>query len=288
MAYVEDPLKFIIYAPPGHGKTVLLGSCTDDERTWPCLFADFEAGLKSIKSKVRRLVLPGKNRSNPKGYPVLGTVDPIPGYVDVVQIKVWEDFETLAEYVGNVEDHPYKTVIFDSLSEMNYLNMNQVLDEATKIDLKHDGDILEQRDYLRSSNQMRKMIRFFRDLDMHIVFSAAAQQIDNPQTKCKMWFPKLTGGLALEVPGLIDVMGYLGVLDDGCRFLQVSPTPRFMAKDRTEGGLLSPGIMNPTMESILNLADGLAYLDEDGNAIAYDIEPEPETEPVKISKKKGK
>ena len=284
MAYVEDPLKFIVYAPPGQGKTVLLSSCSEDERTWPCVFADFEAGLKSVRSKVRRLVLPGK-RSNPKGYPVLGTVKPVPGKMDVVQIKEWEDFEVLAEYIGNVEAHPYKAILFDSLSEMNYLNMNQVLEGATKVDLKHDIDILEQRDYLRSSNQMRKMIRFFRDLDMHIIFSAAAQQMDNPQTKLKMWFPKLTGGLALEVPGLIDVMGYLGVLDDGSRFLQVQPTTKFIAKDRTEGGLLSPGIMNPTITSILDLAEGLATMDEDGNVL-YEEEEIPVPEPVKPNKSK--
>ena len=281
MSFIEDPLKLIVYAPPGQGKTVLLSSCVDDERTWPCIFADFEAGLKSVRSKVRRLVLPG-TRSNPNKYPVLGTVQPIPGKMDVIQIKEWKDFEKLADYIADIEKHPYKAVLFDSLSEMNYLNMNQVLEEVVQQDSKHDIDILEQRDYLRSSNQMRKMIRFFRDLDMHIIFSAAAQQVDNPQTKLKMWFPKLTGGLALEVPGLIDVMGYLGVLDDGSRFLQVSPTNKFMAKDRTEGGLLSPGIMNPTITNILDLAEGLAIMDEDGNVL-YE-----EEEVVPVIKNKSK
>ena len=255
--YIEEGLKMMIFSPPGHGKTCLLGSIADDERLSPAILLDFESGMMSIKSKVRRIVSP-KN-DNPNGLPVLGKCKPEKGKIDVITIKSVKDFNYVYEYLSDTKDHPYKTVALDSLTEINYLIMNETIAEASKTDLKHDKDIAEQRDYLRVYNIMRKLIRSFRDLEMNVVLSCLSQHLDDPKTKLKMIAPQLTGKLALEMPGLIDILGYLAIVDEkdsSYRYLVTQPSEKIMAKDRTEGGKLGQGIRNPTMQVLMNLIEG--------------------------------
>lgn len=261
--YVEDGIKMIVYSPPGHGKTTLLGSASNDERLAPVLFVDFESGLRSIKSKVRRVVLP--TDPNPAKLPVLGSVKPIKGKVDVVSIKTWEDFTTLYDIL--TDDHPYKTLAMDSLSELNYLCLGDVLDTAVIKNSTHDEDIPEIKDYLRSSNLMRKLIRYFRNLDMHVIFSSGAKQVEDPKTKLKIWAPALTGQLIFELPGLVDYVGYLAIgesVDGTFRYLMLEPDGKYMAKGRFDGGSPGPGIVNPTLPEFLDLVEGLSIINDDG------------------------
>lgn len=244
---VKDPIKFLVYAPPGHGKTTLLGTVVGDERISPMLLLEFEGGTRSIRSKVRKIEIAE-----------LGKIKPSVDVIDVVSIQDWDDFTTVYEFLSE-RDHDYLSIGLDSLSEMNYLNLTTALDTATKEDRKHDPDILEQRDYLRSSNQMKKLIRYFRDLPMHVFITASAQQSQDPRTKETKLGPSLTGKLAFEIPGLLEIVGYLAIveLDSGenQRWLFVQPTGRFEAKDRTEGGKLGEYVAEPTLSKIFDLIE---------------------------------
>ena len=243
--YVEDPIKALFYAPAGHGKTVLLGTAAGDPRLSPMLLLEFEGGTRSIRSKINPIPLGNLGKKKP-------SVDKI----DTVRIQVWEDFNFGYDYLSG--DHPYRSVGLDSLSEMNYLNMSETLVTALRSDRQHDPDIAEQRDYLRSYAQMRKLVRYFRDLPMHVFFTAGVQSIQDPRTKLPKSWPQLTGKLAFEIPGLVEILGYLAVVEDGeeiyrCLFTQ--PTERFEAKDRTEGGKLGSAIQDPTLPKILDLIE---------------------------------
>ena len=138
--YIEDPLKMIIYSPPGHGKTTFLGTAAGDDRVSPMLLLEFEAGTKAIQSKIRKLKLEE-----------LGVVPPDVNLIDVVSIKTWADFDAAYDFLANY-DHQYRSAALDSLSEMNYLNMAESLSQALREDKRHDPDIMEQRDYLRSAS----------------------------------------------------------------------------------------------------------------------------------------
>jgi len=249
---VADPLKLLVYAPSGHGKTYLIGTAAGDPRLCPMVLADFEGGTRSIRSKT--VLVPLEE---------LADFVPSTNKIVVVRIKRWEDFDTLYDVV-HAPDSPYKTVAIDSLSELNYLILSEVVAVAVKSDRGHDPDVPERQDYLRSSTQMRKLIRFFRDLDANTIFTASANEKENVQTKRMQAVPNLTGKLVYEVPGLVDIVAYLGVMDDAdengdpitVRSLLVQPTGRFMAKARDEEGRLGESVDSPTLPKIMDLLSG--------------------------------
>jgi len=245
---VEDPLKMIVYSPPGHGKTTLLGTAAGDPRLSPMLLIEFEGGTRSIRSKVKKISIDQLGKEKPK-------VD----VIHTVEIRTWGDFDLVYDFLLTA-DHPYRSIGLDSLSEMNYLNMQTVLLDAGIQDKNRDLDIPEQRDYLKSASQMRRLVRYFRDLPMHVFMTSGAQQGQDPRTKTSMMMMSLTGKLVFEIPGLFDVVGYLAMVDqeDGAteRWLFTQPTGRFDAKDRTEGGKLGEYIVNPTLPKILDLVEG--------------------------------
>jgi hypothetical protein len=243
---VDDMLKMLFYSPAGHGKTTLLGTAIGDPRLCPMLFVDFEAGTKSIKSKIKRIELDQ-----------LGKVKPAIDKAHAVRIKEWEDFNVVYNFLAN-EDHGYQSVAIDSLTEVNYLNLTTIVGKEVELG-DHDPDIAYQEDYLRSIAQMRKLIRFFRDLPLHVFFTAGAMESIDARTKKMQYRPGLTGKLSMELPGLVDTIGYLSVVEDDdetFRCLFVQPTEKFMAKDRSEGGILGDEIEEPTLPEILDILLG--------------------------------
>ncbi|MHA1302219.1 MAG: ATP-binding protein [Candidatus Heimdallarchaeaceae archaeon] len=250
---IQNPLKLIVFGPTGHGKTTLLASATKmkDQRLAPTLLLDFEAGVQSIESLVHKISL--EDLANKK-------VKPSVDRVDVVKIKSWSDFDIVYEYLATNEDNPYRSVALDSLSEMNYLNLTSIVETGVQTNPRHDPDIAYQDDYLKSAAQMRKLIRYFRDLPMHVFFSAAVKQMTDPRTKQTQYWPSLIGQLALEIPGLLTIVGYLAVVTEvkegqevQYRALFTQPTEGIIAKDRTEGGKLGGMVVEPTLPKILDL-----------------------------------
>jgi phage nucleotide-binding protein len=249
------PLKMLIHSPSGNGKTYFLGTAKGDPRLTPMLICDFEGGVRSIRSKVRLIALED-----------LGKIKPEPGGIDVVRIRDVADFNHVYEIIAG-DDHPYKTLAIDSLSELNYLNLTTAVDEAAKSDTRHDPDIPEIQDYNRNNIQMKKLIRFFRDLEMHTIFTSIAGEQQDARTKLMQYRPALTGKLVNEIPGLLDVVGYLAVIEDTdeegnaimYRALLMHPSERYMAKARVdeEAPIQLPEMYaNPTLPGLLDMLDG--------------------------------
>lgn len=230
----------LVYAPAKQGKTTLLGSAVGDERLTPMILADLEAGTASIRSKVRRVAIEELGK-------------PLKDRIDVVRITRWDDYDRLYRYL-EVNDHPYKAIALDSLTEVNYLSLSTVVEEAKAADPRHE-DLPEQRDYGKSSFQLRRLIRFFRDLPMHVFFTALdAIEIDPISRKEKI-VPNLIGKLSREVVGLVDVVGYLAIVEEGnevFRSLLVQPVGRYVAGQRCEDGRLGEAIDKPTLPEILD------------------------------------
>ena len=169
-----------------------------------------------------------------------------------LRIYSWSDFQSVLTILS--QKNPYKFVAIDSLSEINYLCLAAAVEFAVNRGKRHDPEVPEIADYMRNTVRIRKLVRYFRDLEAHVIFSA------NSTINNGVSMPSLTGKLSGDVMALVDVVGYLGVdLKPGQedepanRFLLVSPTPTYSAKDRSEGGKLGTGIVNPTMKIILDL-----------------------------------
>ena len=246
--------NILIHSPPGHGKTVLLGSGLGDERIMPMILLDLEAGVMSIESKITYVELDDLD-SLAEGELSLDTIY-------TVRIRSWEDFQVIYEWLV---DHAgrFKTIGLDSLSETNHLNLEAAVTYATTKNPKHNGTVPELQDYGRSLTMMRKLIRAFRDLPATTLFTTHCKEERDPRSQQMQTRPNLTGKLTNELPGMLDIMGYLAldaIVDDNgeeviSRVLVVAPTPTMMAKDRSEGGKLGKEIMNPTLPLIFDLLE---------------------------------
>ena len=92
-------LKLLCFAPPGHGKTHLLGTAQEDDRTYPMAFLDWESGSETLAG-----------------------LD-----IDVFPLRSWKDADEVLEYLEygdtvkingrKIDFSEYRSIGVDSVSE---------------------------------------------------------------------------------------------------------------------------------------------------------------------------
>lgn len=230
-----DYVKALIMGDPGSGKTTFLGTAQQDPRTNPMIILDFEGGTSSLRG-----------------------LD-----IDVIQIRSWEDYDDAYRYLSQ-GGHPYKSVAIDSGTETHVFALLNILDEEEKSRKARDQqiDALQQADYGRALIQMRRLLRAFRDLPMHVFITALTQDVTVPGLGT-VKKPAFAGRLTDEIPGLMNIVaGYSytpaksSARDDSPeqRVLYLKNHPRWMVKVRTPWGSTSvpDGLLNPTMTKLLD------------------------------------
>jgi phage nucleotide-binding protein len=233
---VIDWINALIYGEPGTGKTHLVGTADDDPRTSPVLIADVEGGVITIRHRQ--------------------DID----VVSVRSLKALEDlYNTLYKSIDpKTNTIHYKTVAIDSLTELADLDMRTIMREAygrnpTNIDI----DVPSPREWGKTRNHIRTIVRAFRDLPCHVIFTAHVGSMSDEGMPTK-YFPGFSGKLRTEVAGFMDIVGYLtakvqqvdgeGVI---VRSLQVAGTNRVVAKDRTSA--LGDVVVNPTIPKLWDM-----------------------------------
>ncbi len=240
-----DDVTMLVYGRPGTGKTTFAGTAIDDPRAVPVLFIDVEAGTMAIRSKVTSISVAQMTDAK---------FTPSTDRIDAVRVATWEDFQKLYDLLF---DHPewYRTVVLDSLTEVNYFALTDITDRAAR-EKGRNPDKAELQDYMESAGRMRRLIRGFRDLPGHTVFIAGVQDKENPKLRRDQLQPALTGKLVYEIPGLVSIVGFLEVeLDENdqpIRVLYTAPCDAWIAKDRSEGGRLGGEMEDPTITKIFD------------------------------------
>jgi hypothetical protein len=149
----------------------------------------------------------------------------------------------------------YKTIIVDSLTEVEVYCMNQLLgvNDATKMDEEIQG--AEWGEYKKQHTMVQRMIRNFRDLPCHVIFTAARAYTQD-EMKRHIYAPMMTGKLSSTVQGFMDMVGYLVMgqsPEEGIvapRRMYIQENPRYAAKSRFSG-FKGTFFDNPTLKSIL-------------------------------------
>lgn len=233
-------LKFMVYGPPGTGKTTLAASASLVPEMSPLLFISLEGGTLAIS-------------------------EPLEGFVNPDNIKVTE-FEGLGELDRLLEwlattDHGFKTVVFDSISDMQecLIDMWQRImtprGEEGLPDLSA-ADRAQMRMFSKTTDGMRERLRKLRDLPMHVLLVSGEADTSGDDKKQFKRYPAMMPKLRMSAIGYMDVVARLYIKPgesgdvDSTRLLLCTPTNETIAKDRTPGGKLGKVITDPTMTKI--------------------------------------
>lgn len=202
-----------------------------DERTAPILILDFEGG-------------------------VLSTLEGLPGYKetwDYMQIRSWADYNKAFERLDKNEEG-FRCVAVDSISETHKFALYNIIEKEE--DRRKNPDLIEQGDYGTASVQINRLVRSFRDLPMHVFFTAHAKDETDPREGL-VKKPMMAGRVAEEVPGMMEVVGYLAWTEDEegemKRTLLLQNWPKVRVKVRTPWGKEAPDeIYDPTVTTLLD------------------------------------
>lgn len=235
--------KGLFFAPAGHGKTHLLGTAQEDERTSPMLLMDFEGGHETLSG-----------------------LD-----MDVAEIRSWDDYNEAYELLTSDTSEPYRSIGLDSASETHiWALLTRLAEQGPR---RKDPDMIEIGDYGIAGVQLRRLLREFRDLPMHVFFTAGAKEIDERGVG-KVKVPSMSGQMAEEIVHIMSIVGYLALTTneetgDPERLLILQNYPGFRTKVRAPWRTIAPDeLVNPTITDLLDALHFKALAEGNGRPAA--------------------
>jgi len=203
-----DRVKFLEYSESGVGKTVFAS-------TWPRpIYADVDDGMSSISRRVGR-----------------------------VRIKNALTMESMLTYLEG-KGHPFKTLVIDSLNELQYYILRGVIKNYPKVRRAY-GDLPGQSDYGKQLDDFEQLVRRAKALPINVVFIANAS--------VKVYETDLVGiqltgrNMPNVIMRMMDIVGYLYKVQEGEGSndrVMIFDSVNYVTKDRS--GVLPAMIKNPT------------------------------------------
>jgi hypothetical protein len=239
-------LKMLIYGNYGTGKTTLVGTSNSVPSMRDVILIDAESGDLSLDG------MEGIDTVRVKDYKTVARVNEF-----LKAHCTHRDIQNADGSVGNIDKlreleamlrgcdvsdietpRQYHTVLLDSLTEIESQCMYQLLGISDVTKLDEEVQSAEWAEYKKNHAMIQRLVRSFRDLPMHVLITCA-QQYTQDENKRQLYTPALTGKLASQVQGFMDVVGYLvvGSADDNGvmpRRLYVQPSAKgkYDAKNR--------------------------------------------------------
>lgn len=227
-------MNALIYGEGGIGKTHLAASAADVPILSPVLIINVEEGAKTLAG----------------AYP--DHTD-----IDIVTPRTFGRVQRIFDDLQDKKGAGYKTVVFDNATEGQKVGIEYIFDGD-----KQSTDFTDFMDaswkngsWNRSSEQMRKLIRYFRVLPMHKIFLAWRKDYSKKETE-ERWGPAFSKSLAGEIPGMFDDVFYYywaNVNNVQTRVLLTQGSTSAVAKNRADRVPLPRTIQSPTMTELCKL-----------------------------------
>ena len=204
--------------------------------------------------------------------------------IQVLQAEHWQDFE-LAYWYLKENPEEYKTVVIDTLSQLQELAINKILTEKYKDDedAKSGWGSLTQREWGEVTSVMKTWITHFRNLPMEVVFIAQDRVFevdeDNPETMLDPEVgPRLAPSVTSHLNASVHAIGNTFIrrrirekevtrkgskrkrikkIPETQYCLRIGPDPIFITKIRKPKSVRVPSVLiNPCYEDILDIIQG--------------------------------
>jgi len=205
-------VKALVYGASGSGKTSFAGTAKD------ALFLSAEGGLLSLAEKAV-------------------------SYVDIHSLR------DLEEALVFLQKNPskFKTVIIDSISEINDIIMNEIE--------RRTGRKMQIQDFGELSQKIKSLLRRFRDLDMHVLFLALEKSLTDNDKVIKV-VPEVSGKAATGIAQFMDIVGYISASNTGERSILTATDPLYLTKDRSQKLADAPLDFEKWIEAVQTIKTG--------------------------------
>jgi phage nucleotide-binding protein len=174
----------MLYGPPGIGKTWLAGTAVQVPALSPVLVIDNDGGSKTLQGKPQF-----------KG-------------IDIIRIHMYEAYNNVYEMLLE-NKKGYKTVVIDNLGALHTMAMAYEMEQVCKKDPSREANVPSQREYGIVRAMIHKLVRFYESLPMNLIVTAHAELDKDELTGVTRIRPAISGKLAYEVPGFLDINGYV-------------------------------------------------------------------------------
>ena len=208
--------KILVYGDSGSGKTYFAGTFPEP------IFLDLEDGMRSLLQLNKDI----------KRYPR----NPADVITEIAQVRKFYDTVRAIK----PSEAPFKTIVIDSLNELQILIMEQSIKTNTANRIYDDQPT--QGDYGKLARDMQVLVRMFVKLPYNIIFIAGAKEREFQEDKIlPLFMGKKTGP---DVRRIIEQIGYCYTKQQDKtkpveHMIAFADTPLYIAKDRT-GKLRAP------------------------------------------------
>ena len=103
----------------------------------------------------------------------------------------------------------YRTVILDSLTDIEAANMNHIMGISEKgFDIGDDIQVAGFGEFRKNNNTIQQLVRAFRNLNINLII-ICGQKWQKDEHQRFHYGPWLTGQLATQVQSFVDIVGYM-------------------------------------------------------------------------------
>jgi hypothetical protein len=183
----------------------------------------------------------------------------------VLYVSRWEDLIYAYWYLRRGE-HKFKSVAIDTLTMAQQLCMDQVLKEGVDRDPNRDPKMPAMRDWGKVTESMKSMVLNFRNLPMHVLFTAQERSVENEEGHVEEVTVDMSRGNRGIALGAVEIIGRIyqrkarvagkNRKRETTRWetrMLVGPHEIAVTKDRT--GALGPVLREPTVPQIMAAAE---------------------------------